>query len=198
MTGLTVRSERALVRAKSGSHRHLVVKINAPKLAGSAERRPMNLAFILDRSGSMSSGKLEFAKGAALAGIGRLQPRDRFAVVVYDQEITVTTPSTLATEGARAEAAADLRGVEARGSTDLCGGWLTGCRQIAERLDEAHVARALLFTDGQANHGETDPNALAAHASALRARGIVTSTFGIGLDFDEQLLRGIADAGVRM
>ncbi len=195
MTGLSVRSERALVRAKSGSHRHLVVTIGAPRLEGAAARRPMNLAFVLDRSGSMGGGKLDFAKGAALAGIGRLQPRDRFAVVVYDQEITVTTPSMLATEEARRAASAALAPVEARGSTDLCSGWLMGCRQIAERLDEQHVARALLFTDGQANHGETDPNALALHASALRARGIVTSTFGIGLDFDEHLLRGIADSG---
>ena len=195
MTGLSVRSERALVRAKSGGHRHLVVSIDAPKLANAAARRAMNLAFILDRSGSMSSGKLDHAKGAALEGIGRLRPDDRFAVVVYDREITVTTPSTLATEAARRQAGVALSDVQPRGSTDLCSGWLTGCRQIAERLGDQQVARALLFTDGQANHGETDPNALAVHASALRERGIVTSTFGIGLDFDEHLLRRIADAG---
>ncbi|GDX81689.1 hypothetical protein LBMAG42_35000 [Deltaproteobacteria bacterium] len=195
MTGLVVRSERSLVRAKSGSHRHLVVKVNAPKLAGTAARRPMNLAFVLDRSGSMAHGKLDFAKGAALEGIGRLQQSDRFAVVVYDQEIDVTTPSTLATETSKREATRALNEVHARGSTDLCSGWLTGCRQIAARLDETHVARALLFTDGQANHGETGHEALAQHAAELRARGIVTSTFGIGLDFDERLLRTIADAG---
>lgn len=195
MTDLSVRSERALVRAKSGSHRHLVVKVNAPKLAGAAARRPMNLAFILDHSGSMSNGKLDFAKGAALEGIGRLQPADRFAVVVYDQHVTITTPSTPASETSKREAARALNDVHPRGSTDLCSGWLSGCRQIAARLEENQVARSLLFTDGQANHGETDPNALALHASALRERGIVTSTFGIGLDFDEQLLRRIADSG---
>lgn len=195
MTGLSVRSERALVRAKSGSHRHLVVRIDAPKLEGAAARRPMNLAFVLDRSGSMGGDKLEFAKGATLAGLGRLEAQDRFAVVVYDEEVTVTTPSTLATERSRRDAASALAEVHARGSTDLCAGWLSGCRQIAERLGEEQVARALLFTDGQANQGVTDPNELANHASALRERGIVTSTFGIGLNFDEQLLRRIADAG---
>lgn len=195
MTGLSVRSERSLVRARSGSNRHLVLRVDAPKLDGAAPRKPMNLAFVLDRSGSMGAGKLDFAKGATLEGIGRLHASDRFAVVVYDDRVHIPVESTLATEQARKLARSELALIEARGSTDLAAGWLTGCRQIAGRLDEGHVARALLFTDGQANHGETDPNVLAHHAAELRTRGIVTSTFGIGLDFDEHLLRGIADAG---
>lgn len=195
MTGLSVRSERSLVRARSGSNRHLVVRVDAPKLDGAAVRKPMNLAFVLDRSGSMGGGKLDFAKGATLEGISRLQARDRFAVVVYDDQVTVPVESTLATDSARSRARSELASIDARGSTDLASGWLSGCHQIAGRLDEGHVARALLFTDGQANHGETNPDVLAHHAAELRARGIVTSTFGIGLDFDEQLLRRIADAG---
>lgn len=195
MTGLSIQSERSLVRARSGSNRHVVLRVDAPKLDGAAPRKPMNLAFILDRSGSMGAGKLDFAKGATLEGLGRLHARDRFAVVVYDDHVDIPIESTLASESARQRARAELTSIEARGSTDLAAGWLTGCRQIAGRLDEGHVARALLFTDGQANHGETDPNVLAHHAAELRSRGIVTSTFGIGLDFDEQLLRRIADAG---
>ena len=55
--------------------------------------------------------------------------------------------------------------------------------------------RCLLLTDGLANQGITDPGELAAHAAALRARGVSTTTFGVGNDFDERLLQDLADAG---
>ena len=195
MASVTLRSECPLVRARSGSHRHVVVQVDAAKLAGAAARLPMNLAFVLDRSGSMGGGKFEFARGATLEGISRLKQQDRFAVVVYDVEVDTVVPSTLASPSAARAAKEALERIGPRGGTDLCSGWLTGCREIAQRMEGDQVARACLFTDGQANHGETDPTLLARHAAELRARGIVTSTFGIGLDFDEHLLRTIADAG---
>jgi Ca-activated chloride channel homolog len=57
------------------------------------------------------------------------------------------------------------------------------------------VNRCLLLTDCLANVGITDPAALAGHAAELRARGVTTSTFGVGNDFDERLLQDLADAG---
>jgi hypothetical protein len=62
-------------------------------------------------------------------------------------------------------------------------------------LGAQQVGRCLLLTDGQANVGTVDPAELAALAVAARATGrIATSTFGVGEDFDERLLRGMADA----
>lgn len=195
MTRLEVRTERHLVNARRGGSRHAVVSIGAPRLEGARERAPMNLAFVLDRSGSMTGDKLALAKGATAEALQRLSRRDRFAVVTYDDEVQVTVPSVLADRGAREEAVRRLSEVRSGGSTALCDGWLTGCREIAQHLGDGQVARALLFTDGLANHGETDPDVLAHHAAELRARGIATSTLGIGADFDEHLLRRLADAG---
>ncbi len=53
----------------------------------------------------------------------------------------------------------------------------------------------LLLSDGLANCGEKDPDALARHAADLRARGISTSTFGLGADFNETLMRRLATDG---
>src|SRR5262249_40391782 len=85
--------------------------------------------------------------------------------------------------------------LHARGTTDLAGGWLTGCQEIAEHLDAEQITRCLLVTDGLANRGITDPATLCTHAAELRARGITTSTFGIGHDFDEVRLSAMAEAG---
>ena len=57
------------------------------------------------------------------------------------------------------------------------------------------VNRTLLLTDGLANVGITDRDALAQHAAELRARGVQTTTFGVGSDFDEVLLQAMATAG---
>ncbi|MBA3343424.1 MAG: VWA domain-containing protein [Gemmatimonadaceae bacterium] len=53
----------------------------------------------------------------------------------------------------------------------------------------------LLLTDGLANPGITDRDTLARHASELRQRGVSTSTFGVGVDFDERRLRDMAHEG---
>ena len=65
-------------------------------------------------------------------------------------------------------------------------GWLRGCEQVASHLAERGVNRCLLLTDGLANVGITDHEQLAIHAAELRARGVSTSTFGVGNDFDER------------
>jgi Ca-activated chloride channel family protein len=86
--------------------------------------------------------------------------------------------------------------VEARGSTALHEGWLVGCQTIAAAAPGLEAAsRLFLLTDGQANVGETDPEAIATQvAGVLENTGIVTSTFGIG-DYNEHLLAPMATAG---
>jgi Ca-activated chloride channel homolog len=88
-----------------------------------------------------------------------------------------------------------LARVDARGSTDLAGGWEAGCRQVVAHLAGDAIGRCLLITDGHANVGESAPEALAAVAAAMRQRGVATSTFGIGADFDERTLQRMAEGG---
>ena len=195
MTRLTARADRRFIRPSHRSHRFVLVEVTAPAATHRRERTPVNLAFLIDRSGSMSGAKLDLAKRAVDEALARLDDRDRFSVVVYDDRIDTVVESTPASAEARRNATTRLAQIDARGSTDLAGGWFRGCEQVAAHLTHEGVDRVLLLTDGLANVGITDAGELARHAAELRARGVSTTTFGVGNDFDEALLQSMADAG---
>src|SRR5678810_504251 len=84
---LAVRPARHLIRASDRSERYLLIDLAAPTVAPDPTRRrpPVNLGFVLDRSGSMGSqDKLGLAKQAVVEAIHRLEAEDRFSVVTYD------------------------------------------------------------------------------------------------------------------
>jgi Ca-activated chloride channel homolog len=192
---LTTRTDRRLVRAGGESRRHVLAALTAPIKERTTERAPLNIAFILDRSGSMGGQKIALAREAVIRSLAGLDERDRFSVIAYDDQIDVVVESTTASAEAKRNAVDRVRAIDARGSTNLADGWLRGAEQVALHQTETSLNRCLLLTDGLANVGLTDPDALAHHATELRARGIVTTTFGVGSDFDERLLQSLADAG---
>ncbi len=158
-----------------------------------AGRVPLGIALVLDRSGSMSGAPLEQAKEAAALLVRRLAPEDVVSVVAYDNEVhTVAEP---ATGEAQRDLVERIRAITVGGSTNLSGGWLRGRDFVA--LDTRDVAsrRVILLTDGLANVGITDPERLVGLCAQAREQGIRTTTIGFGPDYDEILLRRMADAG---
>jgi Ca-activated chloride channel homolog len=192
---ITVQTDRSFVRASGHSTRYALASITAPRAERTHTRAPVNVAFVLDRSGSMDGGKIELARRAVDHALRLLRSDDRFSLVVYDSQIEVVAESTLATHQACAQARGRLEAIQPRGTTDLCGGWLAGCEQVARYLESEAPGRCLLLTDGLANQGVTDREEIVTHVRELRRRGVVTSTFGVGADFDERLLEQMADAG---
>jgi Ca-activated chloride channel family protein len=191
----TATTDCTTVHASHGGQRFIVAEIVAPAAAEDKPRPNVDIAFVLDRSGSMAGDKFRLARKAIEQAIRALAPTDNFSVVIYDNEIDIVQPATPASHEAKQAAISRLHDVSPRGTTNLSEGWLVGCGQVAEHLTDDRIGRCLLLTDGLANVGITDPGILAHHARELRKRGVSTSTFGVGSDFDEVLMGQMADAG---
>ncbi|CAN5331855.1 VWA domain-containing protein [soil metagenome] len=159
-------------------------------------RAPLNISLVLDRSGSMSGHKLHFAREAAAMLVRRLSPEDVVSVVTYDDQVdTVASP---ARGDAQAGLADTISHIGSGGSTNLSGGWLKGHEHLqrGRTLDERiKTNRLLLLTDGLANVGITNGDQLVGLCRQALERGVTTTTVGFGTDYDEQLLRSMADAG---
>jgi Ca-activated chloride channel family protein len=192
-----IQTDRALIPARTPSVRYLHVVISAPaappRAPHAAARPPAGVALVLDRSGSMDGSKIAMARTAVEHAVRLLAPTDELAVVCYDDQVDTVLARTHASAEAKQLALDRLARIDARGSTNLEGGWTRGAEEL--RPATADVRRVLLLTDGLANQGVVDPQALAATAARLRAQGITTSTFGVGADFDEQLLARLAAEG---
>jgi Ca-activated chloride channel family protein len=143
----------------------------------------------------MTGAKLDLAREGAIRAIRSLRAEDRLSVLTYSDETCVLIRSGPADDPLKRVAEQRLSQVTTGGNTDLCGGWLRGCEQVGLGLDAGRLGRCLLLTDGLANEGITDGPTIVGHAAELRKRGVTTSTLGVGCDFDEVLLRRMAEAG---
>lgn len=160
----------------------------------SRQRTPLAVALVIDRSGSMQGRKLEEARRCALDILNRMDGRDLVTVVTYDNEVDVTL-SPMAVDAAKVLLPAKLDQIYPRGSTALHDGWLKGAELLAPLSNRDQMCRVILLSDGQANMGIVDPDQIADQVRALANAGITTTTVGLGLGFNEELMTAIANAG---
>jgi len=192
---IKVKADKDVIPAGKTGERIVEINLTAPAAPGARPHVPLNLALVLDRSGSMHGEKLEYVKQAALHVVDLMTEQDRAALVVYDNEVQTLMPSQNLTQLVKMELKAKIKGIQSGGSTYLYGGWVTGSRQVAEAVSDASFNRTLLLTDGLANVGQRDAGFLSIHAQEVFTRGISTSCFGVGRDYDEHLLEAMSNLG---
>jgi len=177
----------------NGDDVFVVVDVNAQEVA-LKERLPMNLAVVIDRSGSMDSEhKLDHAKDAASFLVKNLTKSDLLGLVVYDSDVNVVTPSApLAHPNTVLE---QIRKLAPGSMTYIEGGLRAGATEVAKHLNAQQVNRVILLSDGLANVGVSDPRELGRIARSFAAEGIAVTTMGVGLEYNEETMMQVAELG---
>ena len=154
------------------------------------KRAPVNVAIVLDRSGSMQGEKIKKAKQAAMQAIDRLEAQDIVSVITYDSSVNVLVPATKATD--KAAIRQKIASIRIGGNTALFAGVSKGAAEVRKFIDEERVNRIILLSDGLANVGPASPGALGKLGASLMKERISVSTLGLGLGYNEDLMMKLA------
>ena len=173
---------------------YLYISLKGNEAAQQTKRVPLNISIVLDRSGSMSGDKIAYAKRAANFVIDQLKDDDILSIVNYDDRIEVTSPTAPVKN--KEVLRTKVNALFDRGSTNLTGGMMEGFEQVKNTKKEGYVNRVLLLTDGLANVGITEPQEMKRLVEQrYKQEGIALSTFGLGADYNEDLLTMLAEMG---
>lgn len=179
----------------TGRTGYLYLEAQMKRFVNNAVRKvPLNIAIVLDRSGSMAGEKMDFAKKAAFGIIDRLSPADFVSIVVYDEFIDVVQPAT--SVKFKDSIKMKLAKIKPRGSTNLWGGSEKGYEQVKANFKKEYINRVLLISDGNITAGPKIPSRIIGWVQEYKdIEGISISTFGVGLDYNETLMTDMAENG---
>jgi Ca-activated chloride channel family protein len=190
--GAEVESERLLTGT---SETTLGVWVDAPQQAGGRAgdgHVPLDLALVIDTSGSMGGAKIASARAAAQTLVECLGDGDIVSIDTFADEARVLVAPVTLTPGTRGDVLAAIARIGHGGSTNMYAGLTLGESHMESAPPSHTLRRVVMISDGMANVGPSTPAALGALAErGLRARAQVTS-LGVGVDYDEHTLNALA------
>jgi len=171
---------------------YLLIKL-IPQTQGLDPNLPLNVSLVIDNSGSMYGAdcRITHAISAACGIVDLLTPNDRISVVAFSDQAMVFQPSIPARD--KEAIKANIRRIPSwdSGGTSMAKGMALSLEELGETPTAEPVNQVILLTDGITEGPETCLQ-IARQASQ---RGITFSCFGVGDEWNQPLLEGIASAG---
>ncbi|MCU0453857.1 MAG: VWA domain-containing protein [Bacteroidetes bacterium] len=189
---LTAKLNTPVVSMRGGTV-YLHLAMGTPRIRDH-RRQPLNLSVVVDRSGSMGDErKIDYARRALHRLIDALRPEDLFSLVIYDDAVKVLARPHRVTDRDRLHRMVDR--ITPGGSTNLGGGMIEGLQLARRSSDRERINRVILLSDGLANQGITSSSELNRIARQYRSEGVTLTAMGLGLDYNENLMVGLAESG---
>jgi len=180
--------------------RHLVITVETPDTVPVEEqvdttsgREPLHFVAVLDTSGSMLGNKIGAAKEAVRQAMHRLVDGDAFSLVTFATDVRCLLEAKRVDVGFRRVVESALQEIQTEGNTALCRGLELGVLKALAHLEKTNLV--LLLSDGRANVGETEVEAVGRRATGARSKGVTVSTLGVGYDYNEAMMAEIAIEG---
>jgi Mg-chelatase subunit ChlD len=160
------------------------------------ELAPMNLAFVIDHSGSMADAdKLEWVQDAFEIFVKRVRPIDYVSLVIFNHTAEVVFPATrMSSQATRERFRQAVRSIQAVGNTNIRAGLELGCLEVMKNLNSEYTNRVMFLSDGCDTCGNT-PASILEVAKGFCAQGVTISTIGVGQSFDLELMVKMGKVG---
>jgi Ca-activated chloride channel family protein len=159
-----------------------------------SERDNAALTFVIDVSGSMgASSRLPLVKESLALLVEQLREGDTVAIVVYSTNTRTVLEPTSVTERARILDAINSLSIE--DSTNVEAGLRLGYQVAQDNFVNGAINRVILCSDGLANVGATDPDAIRDSVREYAEQGVLLTTVGFGMDFNDAMMETLANDG---
>lgn len=155
-------------------------------------REPLNLAVVVDKSGSMQGDRIRAARAALEKLTRQLRDDDRISLIFFDSRYEVVVPSTPVHRIKRRALWTAIGRLSAGGSTDIDSALAEGYAQVARHSDDLRHDRVILITDARPNTGRTEKGGFLELVGAGADKGIGLTVMGVGLDFGHDLVMAIS------
>ena len=174
----------------TASETYLYFRVMAPTDSQATKPAPLELAIVIDRSGSMRGKRLRNAIDGARGMVRRLRDGDVVSVITYNTKTETLVPATSITADTREQVVSQISGIRAAGDTCISCAIETGMQVLGVR--DGMIKRMLLLSDGEATAGVRDVAGFRSLAERVRARGLSISSVGVDVDYNERIMTAIA------
>ena len=184
---LEITPSQSIVEVDKASDLSVRFRVRGLPIVGE-KRPPINLALVVDSSGSMDGAPITRAREACATLLDALKPDDAVSIVAFGSQPRVVVPAVRISDESRAKAKEAVKSIKAEGTTDMAGGLQAGITQARAFFAPSGINRIVLLGDGVPN----DPAATLSFADQARNQQVSVTALGLGIDFDETLMTTVA------
>lgn len=149
-------------------------------------RQPVNISFVLDKSGSMGGESIDMLKKEMIELIKKLDPQDKVSIIFFDDKAAVAYKQSTVNKNKMIDI---IHTVQAGGGTNILDGLLLGYKELEKNFDLGTANRVILLTDG---YGSRPVEEVLKQSEKYFKKQISVSAIGVGQGYNESLLNLIS------
>jgi Ca-activated chloride channel family protein len=191
---LSIATDREYYHAGARDKIYLEVHVGtSPTALKTQPEASRNIAFVLDRSGSMAGKPIQSVRGALSTALSSLSEHDLVSIVLFGSEVETLLEAK--PRGQIDNLDSLLAKIEPAGGAALYDALNQGAAQLRRHAAPSTINHLILITDGHPTRGPRELSDFSKLAEVFTREGITLSTIGIGQDFNEDLLAALARTG---